>query len=130
MPPPMMNQKEDYKCALQVIETELGNKCVETLKNIKEGYLYTALCLYHPIKSKSENDNVQMGLNGEIVPHPSLDVSLDSVSSDSSFDGFQNIQNVASSLNAICLFWERKINTKTCEVSSAPVCAMISSTEY
>ena len=54
--------------------------------------------LYHNIKSKAEND-VQMGLNVEIVPRPSLDVSLDSVSSGSSFEGFQNIQNVASSSN-------------------------------
>ena len=40
-----------------------------------------------------------MGLNVEIVPCPSLDVSLDSVSSGSSFEGFQNVQNVASSSN-------------------------------
>ena len=32
MPPPMMDQKDDYRCAVRAIETELGNKCVETLK--------------------------------------------------------------------------------------------------
>ena len=36
-----MDQKEDYKCALGVIEIEL-----ETLKNIKEGYLNTAFRVY------------------------------------------------------------------------------------
>ena len=32
MPPPMMDQKEDYWCAVLVIETVRGNKCVETKK--------------------------------------------------------------------------------------------------
>ena len=48
-----------------------------------------------------------MGLNVKIVPCPSLDVSLDSVSSDSSFEGFQN---VASSSNKTHLFWDHKMN--------------------
>ena len=36
IPPPAMDQKEDYRCALRLIEIELV-----TLKNIKEGYLNT-----------------------------------------------------------------------------------------
>ena len=56
MPPPMMDQKEDYKCVVWVIVTELG----------------TAVSIPQ-IKSKAEND-VQMGLKVEIVPLPSLDV--------------------------------------------------------
>ena len=69
MPLPMMDQK-DYKCAVQVIETELGNKCIETLKEY-HGRLsgHGLQRLYHNIKSKAEND-VQMGLNVEIVPRP------------------------------------------------------------
>ena len=66
--------------------------------------------LYHNIKSKAENDDVQIGLNVEIVPRPSLYVSLDSVSSGSSFEGFQNVQNVASSSNPTRLVWVGKIN--------------------
>ena len=98
MPRPVMDQKEDYKCAVRVIETELGNKCVETLKKY-HGRLsgHSLQRLYHNIKSKAENDDVQIGLNVEIVPRPSLDVSLDSVCSGLSFEGFQNVQNVASS---------------------------------
>ena len=90
-----------------VIETELGNKCVEILKKY-QGRLsgHGLQRLYHNIKSKAENDDVQMILSVKIVPGPSLDVSLDSVSnkyiffgvsSGSSFEGFQNVQNVASS---------------------------------
>ena len=71
-----------------------------------------------------------MGLNVEIVPRPSLDVSLDSVSSGSSFEGFQNVQNVASSSNPTRLVWVGKLNFKKCEVSLAPVSALIRSTEY
>ena len=77
MPRPMMDQKEDYKCAVRVIETELGNKCVETLKKYHGRLSRHGLQrLYHNIKSKAENHDVQMGLNVEIVPRPSLDVSL------------------------------------------------------
>ena len=57
------------------------------------------------IKSNAENGDVQMGLNVEIVPRPSQDVSLDSVSSGSSFEGFQN---VTSSSNATRLVWVGK----------------------
>ena len=53
---------------------------------------------------KAEND-VQIGLNVEIIPRPSLNVSLDSVSSGSSFEGFQNVQNIASSSNPTRLVW-------------------------
>ena len=71
MPPPMMDKKEDYKCAVWVIETGLGNKCVETLKKY-QGRLsgHGLQRLYHNIKSNAENDDVQMGLNVEIVPRP------------------------------------------------------------
>ena len=131
MPRPMMDQKENYKCAVRVIETEFRNKCIETLKKYHGRLSVHGLQrLYHNIKSKAENDDVQMGLNVEIVPRPSLDVSLDSVSSGSSFEGFQNVQNVASSLNPTRLVSVGKINYKKCKVSSAPVSALISSTEY
>ena len=73
--------------------------------------------LYHNIKSNAENDDVQMGLNVEIVPCPSLDVSLDCVSSGSSFEGFQNVQNVAGSSNPTRLVWVGKIKYKKCKVS-------------
>ena len=115
---------------MRVIETELGNRCIETLKEY-HGRLsgHGLKRLYHNIKSKAENNDVQMGLNVEIVPRPSLDVSLDSVSSGSSFEGLQNVQNVASSSNPTRLVWVGKNNYKKCKVSSAPVSALISSTE-
>ena len=74
MPLPMIDKKEDYKCAVRVIETGLGNKCIEILKKYQErlsGQGLQLLC--HNIKSKAEND-VQIGLNAKIVPHPSMDV--------------------------------------------------------
>ena len=61
--------------------------------------------LYHNVKLKVENDDVQMGLNIEIVPRPSLDVSLDSFRSGSSFEGLQ-VQ--------LFLFYVGKINYKNC----------------
>ena len=114
---------------MRVIETELGNKCVETLKK-HQGRLsgHGQQRLYHNIKSKAEND-VQMGSNVKIVPCPPLAVLLDSVSSGSSFEGFQNVQNVASSSNTTRLVWVGKINYTKFKVPSAPVCALISSTE-
>ena len=82
---------------------------------------------YHNSKSKTENDDVQIGLNVEIVPRPSLDASLGSVRSDALFDGFQN---VSGSSNPTCLVRVGKNNYKKWKVPSAPECALISSTEY
>ena len=70
MPPPVKDQKEDYKCPSRVIETALGNKCVETIKNIKEAYLNTAFGVYTTELKKTENE-VQMRLHVEIVIRPS-----------------------------------------------------------
>ena len=69
MPPQMINKKEDHKCAVRVNETELGNKCVGTLKKYQVRLSRHGLQrLYRNIKSKAENYDVQIGLNVKIIP--------------------------------------------------------------
>ena len=52
----MLDQKDYHECDLQVIEIELGNKCVETLKKY-QGRLseHSIQCLFNRIRLKAEN---------------------------------------------------------------------------
>ena len=62
------------------------------------------------IKAKAVIESVKNNSNIQTTTSMSLEIAGDETSSESSFEGFQNIENNAGCSRTNCVFWEGRIN--------------------
>ena len=88
--PTMTDQREKYRCALEVIEFELGEKRLETLKKnptlLPRNTLYL---IYQSIKAKSGIGKLESETYMQTLASSPLSEDLMDTSSESSVDGFE-----------------------------------------
>lgn len=127
--PSTMLQAEKYRCALQIIEAELGKKNLVTLQDelaiLPENSLHH---IYQSIKGKAMIVNVEINSDIQTLTSLQLENEINESSSESSYKCFQKIEKEACSCHTNCLFLEGKNNNKKYKVSTTQEKLLTSST--